>query len=59
MFLGERWRLLDPLAAIAVSVLILVLAYRMGRPAVEELLEVSLPRDEQDKIADVVNNTPW
>ena len=58
MFLGERWRLLDPLAAIAVSVLILVLAYRMGRPAVEELLEVSLPRDEQDKIADVVNNTP-
>ena len=38
MFLGERWRLLDPLAAIAVSVLILVLAYRMGRPAVEELL---------------------
>ena len=58
MFLGERWRLLDPLAAIAVSVLILVLAYRMGRPAVEELLEVSLPRDEQDKIATIVNNTP-
>ena len=58
MFLGERWRLLDPLAAIAVSVLILVLAYRMGRPAVEELLEVSLPRDEQDKVAAIVNSTP-
>ena len=58
MFLGERWRLLDPLAAIAVSVLILVLAYHMGRPAVEELLEVSLPRDEQDKIAAIVNSTP-
>ena len=57
MFLGERWRILDPLAAIAVSVLILVLAYRMGRPAVEELLEVSLPHDEQEKIAAIVNST--
>jgi len=57
MFLGEQWRILDPLAAVAVSVLILVLAYRMGRPAVEELLEVSLPQEEQDKIADIVNNT--
>ncbi len=57
MFLGERWRVLDPLVAIAVSVLILVLAYRMGRPAVEELLEVSLPQQEQDKIAAIVNGT--
>ena len=57
MFLGERWRVLDPLAAIAVSVLILVLAYRLGKPAVEELLEVSLPQEEQDKIADIVNGT--
>ena len=58
MFLGERWRVLDPIAAIAVSVLILVLAYRLGRPAVEELLEVSLPQDEQDKISSIVTSTP-
>ena len=58
MFLGERWRVLDPIAAIAVSVLILVLAYRLGRPAVEELLEVSLPKEEQEKIANIVNGTP-
>ena len=58
MFLGERWRVLDPIAAIAVSVLILVLAYRLGRPAVEELLEVSLPKDEQDKISDIVTHVP-
>ena len=58
MFLGERWRVLDPIAAMAVSVLILVLAYRLGRPAVEELLEVSLPQDEQEKIADIVTATP-
>lgn len=58
MFLGERWRVLDPIAAVAVSVLILVLAYRLGRPAVEELLEVSLPHDEQDTITAIVTNTP-
>ena len=58
MFLGERWRVLDPIAAIAVSVLILVLAYRLGRPAVEELLEVSLPDNEKDAITTIVTNTP-
>lgn len=58
MFLGERWRVLDPIAAIAVSVLILVLAYRLGRPAVEELLEVSLPDDEKDRIITIVTETP-
>lgn len=58
MFLGERWRILDPLAAIAVSLFILVLAYRMGRPAVEELLEVALPSNEQDQIAAIVSATP-
>jgi len=57
MFLGEQWRVLDPIAAIAVSVLILVLAYRMGKPAVEELLEVSLPRAEQDVITTIVTGT--
>lgn len=58
MFLGEAWRVLDPLTAIAVSVLILVIAYRMGRPAVQELLEVSLPSDEQQRIADIVQSVP-
>ena len=58
MFLGERWRVLDPLAAIAVSVLILVMAYRLGKPAVEELLEVSLPPEEQQRIADIIQATP-
>ena len=58
MFLGEQWRVLDPIAAIIVSVLILVLAFRMGKPAVEELLEVSLPQDEQEAINAIVSGTP-
>ncbi len=58
MFLGEKWRVLDPLAAIGVSVLILFLAYRMGRPAAEELLEASLPPEEQERISAIVTHTP-
>ena len=57
MFMGESWRVLDPIAAIAVSVLILTLSYRLGRPAVEELLEVSLPQEEQEKISAIVTGT--
>lgn len=58
MFLGEKWRVLDPIAAIAVSAVILMLAYRLGRPAAEELLEVSLPDDEKDTITSIITNTP-
>ena len=57
MFLGEQWRVLDPLAAMAVSVLILVLAYRISRPAVEELLEISLPADEVARIEALLRDT--
>ena len=57
MFMGERWRVLDPIVAICVSGIILVLAYRLGRPAVEELLEVSLPDKEKDAITTIVTNT--
>lgn len=57
MFLGEPWRLLDPLAAVAVSILILVLAWKLGKPAVEELLEMSLPAAERDQIAAIVSST--
>jgi len=43
MFLGEHWRILDPLAAIVVSVFIVIVAFRIGMPSVGELLEMSLP----------------
>ncbi|MBD5225935.1 MAG: cation transporter [Bacteroidales bacterium] len=45
MFLGPQWRILDPLAAVVVSVLIVVVSFQIGKPAVRELLEVSLPED--------------
>ncbi len=49
IFLGEKWRVLDPLAAVIVSFFIMAVAYKLFIPCVEELMEKSLPDDvEQD-----------
>ena len=45
MFLGEGWRILDPVAALIVSVFIFMVGWRLAAPSVKELLEVSLPVD--------------
>ena len=54
MFLAPQWRILDPLAAMAVSIFIAVVAFRLGTPAVKELLEVSLPQNVNDEIGNVI-----
>lgn len=56
--LGENWRILDPLAAIVVSGLILRVAYQLIRPSMEELLEKSLPEDDEQFITDVIRQQP-
>lgn len=50
MFMGERWRIADPIAAIVVGALIVKVAIDIMRPAVDELLERSLPADQEDEI---------
>lgn len=50
MFMGERWRIADPIAAIVVGALIVKVAIDIMRPAVDELLERSLPPDQEDEI---------
>lgn len=54
VLLGNQWAVLDPIAAVVVSVLILVTAFRLLRQASGELLEESLPRDVEDKIVEIV-----
>lgn len=54
IFLGCRWRILDPVAAMSVSVFIAIVSYRLGAPAVRELLEISLPEAVNDKIGDII-----
>lgn len=58
MFLGEKWRILDPIAAIVVSVLIIKSGYDIVKPCIGELLEASLPEDKEKEIENLVNGVP-
>lgn len=57
IFLGEHWRILDPIAQVIVAVMIMVVGYRTARPAILELLEVSLPKNERDQIEQIIITT--
>ena len=54
VLLGNGWTVLDPIAAVIVSVLILITAFRLLRQASGELLEESLPKETEDKIEEIV-----
>lgn len=58
MFLGPGWRFLDPLAAVVVSALIIAMACNMAKTSVRELLEASLPKEESDRIKQIIETTP-
>lgn len=58
MFLGDRWRILDPIAAIVVSALIIKSGYDIVRPCISELLEASLPEDKEKEIENLVTSVP-
>jgi cation diffusion facilitator family transporter len=53
-FLGEQWRVLDPAAAVLVSVLIGKAAVDLIVPGLRELLEASLPKDIEQVIEETV-----
>lgn len=57
-FLGEKWRIADPIAAIVVAALLAKVAYTLCRRAVEELLEKSLPRTVEEEIINIISSTP-
>lgn len=54
MFLGARWRILDPLAAVLVSLFIIKAAYDIFRPAMNELMESALPAQQQEEISRIL-----
>ena len=58
IFLGEKWRILDPIAAVLVSAFIIKVAVELIKPCVDELLERSLPADMEQKILDVIASFP-
>lgn len=58
MFLGERWRILDPITSVIVGIFIIGVAYKLARPSIQELLEMSLPEEIEHSIEQKIQETP-
>lgn len=58
ILLGEDWRILDPLAAVIVSLFIIRVSLRLMLPAVQDLLEVSLPAEIENQILEIITESP-
>lgn len=54
MFLGTQWRILDPIAAIVVSLFIIKAGYDIFHPAMSELMESALPTEQQQEISNII-----
>lgn len=58
LFLGEGWRIMDPIASIAIAVMIAVSAVKIARPSINELLEISLPRKVIQQMYEIIRGVP-
>ena len=54
VLLGSKWAVLDPIAALVVSVFIVVQAGKILSDAIGQLMEKSLPRDVEQRICEIV-----
>lgn len=54
ILLGQRWTILDPIAALVVSVFIVLTALRLTYGAIGEFLEQSLPEENENEIRAIV-----
>ena len=57
-FLGEKWRIADPIAAIVVAALIIKVSIDLCSTALAELLEKSLPKEVEEEILAIILATP-
>lgn len=58
MLLGRKWTVLDPVAAVVVSLFICRVAVRLTLPCFEELLEKSLPEETEREILRILRDFP-
>lgn len=54
LLFGGRWAILDPIAAVLVSLFILIAAAKLLYEAVEDLMEKRLPEEVEQQIRDIV-----
>lgn len=57
-FLGDKWRIADPIAALIVAMFIFKVAFDLIRTGVGELLEKSLPEETEREILRIVTLDP-
>ena len=57
-FLGDKWRIADPIAALVVAVFIFKVAFDLIRTGLGELLEQSLPEEVEKEILGIVAANP-
>lgn len=56
IFLGDEWRILDPIAAVVVSMFIIGMAMKLFIHSLNELLEKSLPDEVEDEIVAIAES---
>lgn len=57
ILLGERWRILDPVAGVIVSFFILKVAWDIAKPSIDELLDSSLPEATEKELEEIITGT--
>lgn len=58
ILLGDKWVVLDPLAALVVSFFIVRVSVQLVMPGLDDLLEKSLPEDVEKEITDIIMEDP-
>lgn len=58
IYLGESWRILDPLAGMLVSIFIFKIAIELLLPSMHELMERSLSEEIEEEILEIINSHP-
>jgi cation diffusion facilitator family transporter len=56
IFFGAKWTVLDPLAALIVSIFIVIMAFKVMKPCIDELMERSLPDEVENEITTIVES---
>ncbi len=56
ILLGDKWVILDPIAGFIVSLFIVKVAWQLGKPCIDELLEHALPQDLSNKIKTAIES---
>lgn len=53
-FMGDKWTILDPIAAVVVGAMLVKVSFSLLKPAIDELLERSLPEEDEKEMMRIV-----